>query len=375
MKATSFSATVAGLFLNHRISDGSGRDGAGIINLEGKIQMTNMIRQGTLFTRLTLALILLLGPNLQGAGHTGPAKDFTIVVLPDTQNYASSDGGGTPEIFQAQTQWIADNRDALNIVYVAHVGDCVNHADREEEWKAADAAFRKLEGSAPIPYGIAVGNHDKYIYRSRPVLIDGVHIETTQLYNRYFGLHRVQDRPWFGENYGPNNDNFYHLVSAGGLDFILLYFEFAAGSDVLGWADLILEKYRDRRAIVVTHTLLENDGSFNLQGRAIHNALKHRPNLFLMLCGHRVGRGTKEGHLSRQLHLYDPGQLPRPGKRWKRLVANHDLFPLPEPDPSEDLFTHTGEVRDRCRQSIQSRLSDVVGLDTRNPKGKCARIC
>ena len=60
-----------------------------------------------------------------------------------------------------------DNRDALNIIYVAHVGDCVNHADREEEWQNADAPFLKLEGLRPIPYGIAVGNHDKYIHRVR----------------------------------------------------------------------------------------------------------------------------------------------------------------------------------------------------------------
>ena len=126
-----------------------------------------------------LMIIMILSPvGVQAQ------QDFTIAVLPDTQNYAASHNGGTPEIFKAQTQWIAENRDAFNIVYVAHLGDCVNYADREEEWVHADEAFRKLEGRRPIPYGIAVGNHDKYIYRSLPVFIDGVHIETTQLYNR-----------------------------------------------------------------------------------------------------------------------------------------------------------------------------------------------
>ena len=279
---------------------------------------------------LTLAVILLVGAILLQPGQAAAADNFTIVVMPDTQNYASGDGGGTADIFRAQTQWIVDNRDALNIIYVAHVGDCVNHADREEEWQNADAAFLKLEGLRPIPYGIAVGNHDKYIHRVRdqnheveyvpgaalgekerprmvvvdevggqenclnlPVFIDGVHIETTQLYNRYFGTHRFQGKPWFGENFCGNNDNFYHLISAGGLDFILVYFEYATGADVLGWADLILKKYRDRRAIVVTHSLLNEDGSFTLQGRAIHATLKHHPNLFLMLCGHRLAEAQR----------------------------------------------------------------------------------
>lgn len=236
---------------------------------------------------------LIIIPVLWSVGGWAQA-DFTIVVLPDTQNYASGRNGGTPEIFKAQTQWVADNQEDLNIVYVAHLGDCVNHADREDEWRHADDAFRKLEGVSPIPYGIAVGNHDKYIYRSLPVFIDGVHIETTQLYNRYFGKARFKDRPWFGENYGPDNDNFYHLLSVGGLDFILIFFEYAAGSDVLGWADEILKKYSDRRAIIVSHSLLKLDKTFSHQGQATYDVLKDNRNFFLMLCGHVLGEALRE---------------------------------------------------------------------------------
>ena len=234
-------------------------------------------------------LILLLWPVGARA-----QEDFTIAVLPDTQNYASGDGGGTPEIFKAQTQWIAENREALNIVYVAHLGDCVNHADRENEWRHADEAFRKLEGVPPIPYGIAVGNHDKYIYRRLPIRIDGVRIETTQLYNRYFGIDRFKDRPWFGRHHGDDNDNFYHLLSVSGLDFILIFFEYAAGSDVLGWADEILKQHSDRRAIIVSHSLLKLDRTFSHQGLATYEVLKDNPNFFLMLCGHVLGEALRE---------------------------------------------------------------------------------
>jgi hypothetical protein len=44
---------------------------------------------------------------------------FTIVALPDTQFYSSS----YPETFAAQTQWIVDNKERLNIVFAAHLGD------------------------------------------------------------------------------------------------------------------------------------------------------------------------------------------------------------------------------------------------------------
>ena len=46
------------------------------------------------------------------------AEDFTIVVLPDTQNYSAS----YPEIFDSQTQWIVISRSSSDIVYVAHEG-------------------------------------------------------------------------------------------------------------------------------------------------------------------------------------------------------------------------------------------------------------
>ena len=40
---------------------------------------------------------------------------------------------GVPSGFTAQTQWIVDNKDARNIVFVAHVGDIVNVATDEHE--------------------------------------------------------------------------------------------------------------------------------------------------------------------------------------------------------------------------------------------------
>jgi hypothetical protein len=197
-------------------------------------------------------------------------EDFTLVVLPDTQNYVDvkGSGRGTPEIFEAQTQWIVDNKDDSNIVYVAHLGDCVQNADIEEEWRSAEAAMSLLEASPEIPYGIAVGNHD----------------QPSQLYNQYFGLHRFQEKPWYGGHHGTDNDNYYHLLSFGGLDFIVLYLEYA--TDALSWADGVLEAHKDRRAILVSHALLRRDDTFSEEGQRTFDMLKDNSNLFLMLCGH-----------------------------------------------------------------------------------------
>ena len=67
-----------------------------------------------------------------------------------------------------------------------------------------------------------------------------------------------------------------------------------AGSDVLGWADSILEKHRDRRAIIVSHSLLKLDETFGYQGQATYDVLKDHPNFFMMLCGHVLGEALRE---------------------------------------------------------------------------------
>ena len=79
-----------------------------------------------------------------------------------------------------------------------------------------------------------------------------------------------------------------------GLDFILIFFEYAAGSDVLGWADEILKQHSDRRAIIVSHSLLKLDRTFSHQGLATYEVLKDNPNFFLMLCGHVLGEALRE---------------------------------------------------------------------------------
>jgi len=205
----------------------------------------------------------------------GSAEDFTIVVLPDTQFYSET----YPATFAAQTQWIVDNKDAMNIVYVAHEGDVVNVASSTTQWDNADAAMDLLD-PAGIPYGIALGNHDE-----------------GSNYNSYFGVPRFTGKSFFGGEY-PTNDmqNNYMLFSAGGMDFIVINLDYTspdAGS--LDWADALLKTHSDRRAIVVSHNIIGtgNPASYASWGQNIYDALKDNPNLFLMLCGHTSGEGQR----------------------------------------------------------------------------------
>jgi hypothetical protein len=224
---------------------------------------------------------------------TVSGRDFTIIALPDTQFYSRD----LSPIFAAQTQWIVSNKDLKNIVYVAHLGDCVENGDSfTAEWDHAEAAMSLIENPNTtgllhgIPYGIAVGNHDQTPGGSPAG-------NSSTLYNTYFGESRFLGRTYYGGHFGSNNDNHYSLFSAGGMEFIVVYLEFDpdANPSVLAWVDDLLKTHVHRRAIIVSHYITEagNSAPFGLQGQAIYAALKGNANLFLMLAGHRHGEGRR----------------------------------------------------------------------------------
>ena len=227
-------------------------------------------------------------------------ENFSIIVLPDTQYYTDIRHGGTPAHFTAQTQWIADNKDSLNIVFVAHLGDVVQKGNTKEiPWMYADYSMSIIEDSLitnledGIPYGIAVGNHDQ-----------GVGVGSvgepgeTELYNQYFGENRFLGRSYYGGHYGTKNDQHYVLFSASGYDFIAIFFEYNTDPEesVLVWADSLLNTYSTRRAIIVSHYIIDAgiQGNWGTQGQAIYEGLNDNPNLFLMLCGHKSAEGIRQ---------------------------------------------------------------------------------
>ena len=268
---------------------------------------------------LTLAglLAFLIAPALTIPVAAQASEDFTIIVLPDTQYYSDDD----PEtIFQAQTQWIVDNQAALNIVYVAHEGDLVQTASDTDQWDNADAAMDLLD-SAEIPYGVLPGNHDQYPM-GNPA--------GTANYNIYFGVDRFSGKPYYGGHYGTDNDNNYALFTAGGMDFIVINREYNLESAAITWADDLLTTYSDRRAIVVSHSILGYPPSgssiapFTTIGQNIYNGLRDNENLFLMLCGHNHAEGRRtdvyNGDTIYSL-LADYQDLPDGGDGWLRIMT------------------------------------------------------
>ncbi len=171
-------------------------------------------------------------------------EEFTIVVIPDAQYYVSNRHGGLQAMFKAQTDWIIANRASQNIVYVASLGDISENGDQyQSHWDNAKDCYYSLENPVTtglpegIPYGTCVGNHDQSPDTGHPLTC------TTVKYNATFGRDHFANKTYYGENLDTgtdNNDNHYDLITAGGIDFIIIYIEFnsAAGTgDVTALAE------------------------------------------------------------------------------------------------------------------------------------------
>ena len=86
---------------------------------------------------------------------------FEIVALPDTQFYNALQGSPPTNVFWQQTQWIASNKVANNIVFVTQLGDLTDDGTNTDYWSQAAAGCRTLT-DAGIPYSVCFGNHDTH---------------------------------------------------------------------------------------------------------------------------------------------------------------------------------------------------------------------
>ena len=174
------------------------------------------------------------------------ATAFSVIGLPDTQNYASS----YPQIFTAQTEWVVDQRASLDIRFVSHYGDIVNNADQLVQWDRADASMGVLD-EAGILYGVCPGNHDITASGSsgQPYIPSN--------YLSYFGPQRFAGKPWFG-GASPSGMSSYQYFSAGGVEFLSLHIECDTPVRELAWAQGILDANRDRPVMLTTHRYLQD---------------------------------------------------------------------------------------------------------------------
>ena len=243
---------------------------------------------------------------------------WTLAILPDTQIYAQD----FPAIFTAQTQFLADYKDALNIKMVLQEGDITNTSS-VVQWQRASAAFQILD-DAGVPYSLTQGNHD--------IGPGGNGANRTSLFSTYFPTSRLAAQPTWGgvfpeadaANPGENlPNNNYSLFSAGGVDYISFELEFGPRNAVIDWVDATLKANPDRQGMITTHAYLYSDstrydwaakgssqnwnphsygvasqpGGVN-DGEEMWQKLKDNPNLKFVFNGHVLNDGS--GYLASQ---------------------------------------------------------------------------
>ena len=252
-----------------------------------------------------MLLIPLIGGCQRPVDQAASApQSFSIVVLPDSQSYVDR----SPLVFSSQVHWIARHIHQNNIAFVSHLGDVVER-DCPEQWSVADRILTPLDRA--VPYGLAFGNHDL-----------GGDSHGAHPRRRPFGTRRFLRQPWYGGGWGDNACS-YQLFSACGLDFVVVHLVCNAPDEALGWADHVLERHADRRAIVVTHMylgLLARDqpargrcrwsklfGSHgNTPQQMWEKCFRRHPNVFLILCGDQSGvqafRQSSRGEHGNRVH-------------------------------------------------------------------------
>jgi len=240
-------------------------------------------------------------------------EPFAIIILPDTQFYSQS----YPAIFSNQTQWIVDNVEDMNILFVLHEGDLVN-SDVAAQWINANASMSLLDGH--VPWAVLPGNHDG-------TDVGGPSEDLTS-YNNYFSYSRFSGETWYGGAYNNINTNSFVLFSGGHDDYIIFNFQYRPSDAVLAWANTTIEAYPDRRAIIVTHDYLNTDGTRTTEGNHIWNSFvsHHADQIFLVLCGHMHGEArtqdTVNGHVVYQV-LADYQARTNGGDGWLRILEFH----------------------------------------------------
>src|SRR5262249_17960949 len=255
--------------------------------------------------RVTLCAFLLFMIAFVFAKSAAQSGDFTIIVLPDTQNEAQF----FPDVLQAQTRWIVNPRAELNIQMVLGEGDIVNDfADRKQQ-ESAEEAFRLLD-AARIPYLLAIGNHD--YDRADPKAgrpVSG--------FNRFFGPSRYSGKSYYRGGFPEgSNENFFGVLNIGGRDFLFLLLEFVPRPSSMDWAESILRANPDKEVIIVTHsfTFIDNTRvdacdtsdmpAGNETGEDMWARLRKYPSVEMVLSGHLT-----DGHAARRADLGDQGNL------------------------------------------------------------------
>jgi 3',5'-cyclic AMP phosphodiesterase CpdA len=211
-------------------------------------------------------------------GFEADSPRFSIAVLPDTQYLFDADSAD-PAPLRAAFRYLANHREDANIAFLTHLGDVTEHGT-DAEIALASETFRDIDGA--LPYSVLAGNHD---VRSST---DDQRGDTAYL--RSFGPQRFTPMPTFG-GASPDGYNSYHVLRAGGRQWLVLALDWRASDKGLAWARGVLAAHSALPAILTTHELAYADeagqATLSAYGRRLWEGIvRGNDQIFLTLNGH-----------------------------------------------------------------------------------------
>ncbi len=242
--------------------------------------------------------------------------DFTLAWESDTQYYNASE-----EIYDRQLsmhEYLLRERDDLNLQYLMHTGDIVDQSEDPAQWLRADPAYDMLD-EAGLPYGVLAGNHD----------VNQATSDYTN-YSAWFGEERFAGNPWYGGSHLDNRGH-YDLITAGGIDFIVLYMGWAPGDEQIDWMNEVLAQYPERVGILAQHEFMLTTGGLGpIPQRVLDEVVAVNPNVRMVSSGHYHDAYTRlfeydddgDGVNDRTVTamLFDYQGLPEGGQGYLRLL-------------------------------------------------------
>ncbi|MEO5797536.1 MAG: LamG-like jellyroll fold domain-containing protein [Rhodoferax sp.] len=277
---------------------------------DGALQRRNLIKLG-FASASTLAAGSLLsacggGDDSSGSSAATPISSFALAVLPDTQfysRYATSSESSQyerhygSEPYFAQTKWVADNAQKLNIPFLIHLGDVVDQVGKPEQWKVADTAMQVLE-VAKIPYSILAGNHDvlndEDFDASPTTGTDTQRVLANEPYLQWFSAKRAKRQTTFGER-DSTGFHEYHTFTAQDQQFLVLSLSWRISDAGINWARGVIAAHPKLPVILVNHQLLNiaPDAVSPLEtgyGKMLWEKLiRDNDQIFMTLNGHHHG--------------------------------------------------------------------------------------
>ncbi|MFG6444492.1 metallophosphoesterase [Microbacterium sp. P07] len=249
---------------------------------------------------LLASTIAVSGPAIAHAAATDPVEDgkFTFAVIPDTQGEVLPINT-SKNLFPGRTQWLVDNKAALDLRFVAHTGDVINGDPDDHSYiKVASDAMKKLD-DAGIPSALALGGVDSGAVApggaAKPGVDVSVGLRDTSNFSSFFPESRFPGVVTYQSEKIENN---YQVFSAEGKDWLVLTLEVWPRTEVVDWAKTVVEAHPNHNVIVNTHEFLSSNGTIstsksygaNAPSFVWDNLVKLYPNIKFVVSGN--GGGT-----------------------------------------------------------------------------------